>query len=455
MRGVLILKWTLHNRNTYSYPYHGVYPHTPYNIQQTPQAITPERRAELIAKFAADPFLETLFRIESLPVEVQQYMLTPLIQEMVEPQLQECILKPIHTFHTHFLMSVSYHPSGKYVASGSYSKGLQIWDAITGNADPVNTINPHEVSSVCFDSQGNRLGWIESYRRFVLTDTTNFLPVFSAQYNATTLSLSADGRWIASGSQGTGTSGVQIWDSSSGTPGPFREYPTNNNINSVSFSPIGLLVASGSDNGRVQIWDVQSPSFEPVQTFISKTKRVTEHINSVSFNKDGIHVASGGSSGYVRIWDITSSDPQPVREFATPSYISSVSFNPDGSLLAAGSHKKVMIWDLTSASPWPMYTFDTRFAVESISFSGDGTRIASGSRNVEFDSKIDIWGLSHLWREQLYSTHPKHMLFLVILAKLYNPDKQIVLNEKEKNLFNTLPSELQTTVKQCFKVVNE
>ena len=71
---------------------------------------------------------------------------------------------------------------------------------------------------------------------------------------------------------------------------------------SVSFSPDGTKVASGSDDKTVKLWDVTSG--ECLQTLEGHSSRV----RSVSFSPDGTKVASGSDDKTVKLWDVTSGE---------------------------------------------------------------------------------------------------------------------------------------------------
>ena len=60
-------------------------------------------------------------------------------------------------------------------------------------------------------------------------------------------------------------------------------------VNSVSFSPDGTKVASGSNDDAVKLWDVTTG--ECLQTLEGHV----EEVNSVSFSPDGRKVASGSN----------------------------------------------------------------------------------------------------------------------------------------------------------------
>ncbi|WP_199247235.1 PQQ-binding-like beta-propeller repeat protein [[Phormidium] sp. ETS-05] len=103
--------------------------------------------------------------------------------------------------------------------------------------------------------------------------------------------VSADGRLLALG----GDKDIYLWDLTTGRQLHLLQGHTGY-VNSVSFSPDGKTLASGSHDKTVRLWDVPTGR---------ELRQLREHkygVNSVSFSPDGQTLASGGWDGVVRLW---------------------------------------------------------------------------------------------------------------------------------------------------------
>ena len=105
------------------------------------------------------------------------------------------------------------------------------------------------------------------------------------------------------------------------------------NIRSVALSPDGRFLATGCDDHKVRVFDIQSG-----QLNISPI----EHpglIFSVSFSPDGLFLASGCSDKCARIFEV-SSGKVTMNSGENGGWIRAVCFSPDGELLVTGSEDK-------------------------------------------------------------------------------------------------------------------
>ena len=196
----------------------------------------------------------------------------------------------------------------------------------------------------------------------------------------TSVSFSPDGQTVASGS---GDRTVRLWDVSSGQSIAVLEGHTDG-VHSVSFSPDGQTVASSGRDATVRLWDVSSG--QP----IAALEGHTHWVSSVSFSPDGQTVASGSGDRTVWLWDVSSGQSIAVLRGHTDR-VHSVSFSPDGQTVASGSgDRTVRLWDVSSGQPIAALEGHTD-GVLSVSFSPDGQTVASSSRD---DMTVWLWDVS-------------------------------------------------------------
>jgi WD40 repeat protein len=145
-------------------------------------------------------------------------------------------------------------------------------------------------------------------------------------------------------------------------------------VGSVGFSPDGALLASGSLDGDVKLWQVSDG--EELRTLTGHAGPVW----SVAFSPDGALLASGHSDGTIRLWQV--SDGVLVRTLEGHSeQVWSVAFSRDGSLLASGGcydDRTIMLWWVSDGCLLHSYDQETGTGVSSIQFSPDGRRFGYG-----------------------------------------------------------------------------
>jgi len=111
------------------------------------------------------------------------------------------------------------------------------------------------------------------------------------------------------------------------------------------FSHDGCLLASGSRDDTVRIWNVE--------TGLEKVTLADRHsakpVNAVALSPDARLVAAGIYDEVVYIWDVQTGNLLERLRGHTARQIWSVAFTPDGNSLVSGSTDETMkVWDLSS-----------------------------------------------------------------------------------------------------------
>lgn len=67
-------------------------------------------------------------------------------------------------------------------------------------------------------------------------------------------------------------------------------------------------------------------------------------VTSLSFSPDGTRIVSGSNDSTIRLWD-TSTGEELTKFQAHTGIVNSVSFSPDGMRIASGGRNTICLWD--------------------------------------------------------------------------------------------------------------
>jgi len=314
--------------------------------------------------------------------------------------------------HTKGVRDVSLRRDGHQAVSVGSDDTLRLWDLDTGKC--LRTIeDPKGFDRVCISADGLyavSAGGGNSLKLWEL-DTGACLRIFEGHNTSIqALSLSPDERWMLSGSrQWEGV--VVLWDLHSNYPllnlrGPD---PLFHSVESVQFSPDGILLLAGFDDRTVRLWEVTTGR-------CLKTINYPSRVGTLKFTPNARQILASSEDNILRLWDLVNGDC--LRTFADNSErIGAIDISTDGRFAISGGSKAIRVWDIVEGKCLSVLEGHTR-DVQGVCFSPDGRLAVSASNDTtlrvwEFD-----WDLEALaptdWDEKAQS-------YLEIFLNLHTP----------------------------------
>jgi WD40 repeat protein len=274
--------------------------------------------------------------------------------------------------HTGWIWAVTFSPDGKTLASCSHDSLIRLWDVQTIDFEQSNTANMAEIS------------------RFSHVSETCLKTLRGHLSRVWTISFSPDGQMLASGSD---DQTIRLWNAHDGTCLTVLQGHTSG-VTSVSFSPNGQILASASDNSSIRLWSVHHG------TTLKTLPGHTSWVWAVAFSPDGQTLASGSDDRTIRLWEVQTGTCRKTLQWHTDAsgsedasvrWVTSLSFSPNGQTLASGSEDaSVRLWNVQDGTCFKLLQGHSS-CVWAVAFNPDGQTLASGSEDVS----VRLWDVQN------------------------------------------------------------
>lgn len=203
--------------------------------------------------------------------------------------------------HTNYVFCCSFNPQSSLIVSGGYDENIRVWDVKTGNCVRILPAHTDPITSVSFNHNGDFIASSSYDGAIRLWDVTNGSCLKTLmdidRCPITYVSFTPNGRYLVSAQL---NSTIKIWDFATGKP--VKYYTGHVNEKYCIFANVSIThgqhVISGSEDGKIYIWDIHSKSVIQVlddhkATVLSTDSHPTKNL-----------IASGGlePDHKVRIW---------------------------------------------------------------------------------------------------------------------------------------------------------
>jgi WD40 repeat protein len=253
--------------------------------------------------------------------------------------------------------SVNFSPDGKTIVSASTGCNIHLWDVQTAR----------ELGSVpCSNPTASRGD-----------STIDLLPIMHKLRHTSrirTVTFSPDGRTLASGSD---DETIRLWEAQTGRPIESVLKGHAARVTSVKFSPDGTGLVSASADTSVRLWVIGRTETSKVLA------RHTKVVNSVTWSPNGETIASAGDDQMVCLWDAATSGEVGILPHTAT--VSTVEFSASDKILASECAGILRLWDIQTRGQIISITCrrENHFC-QSLFFSPDNSKIAKRCGNTSY-----------------------------------------------------------------------
>lgn len=285
--------------------------------------------------------------------------------------------------HSDWVSAVVFVADTHKIASGSFDRGIKVWNYQTGELIRVISENAGAVYALAFSDDHNLLVQGGSEQNIKLWEIeTGALVEICKEHNGSVrgIAVNSNGQILASGSY-DGT--IKLWDLE--TAKEIKALTKHSGtVSAIAFSRDGQILASGGGDGIVKLWHWNTGQL------LHSLSGDLGIISGIAFHPTEPILVSASSDRTIKVWDLGTRD-RIYTFIGHTGGVSSVCFSPDGkTLFSASVDGSIIIWNLVTGEQLTTLTFEPAQPIVSMTLSKNGQTLAAGSVN----GTLKIWQLN-------------------------------------------------------------
>lgn len=247
------------------------------------------------------------------------------------------------------------------------------------------------------------------------------------------IAWSPDNMLLASGSA---DKTIILWNANHGTQESVLKGHSLG-LTSVAFSPNGYSLVSSSYDKSIRIWSLKTGS----QMYIIQQGH-SDFVYSVAYSADGHQIVSASNDNTIRVWN-AENGTECLKHFKSHcGAVTSAVFTPDRNYVISGSSDQfIYVWNAHQNDQIPRVLQRQNASITSVSVTSDSTHVLSAS-----GSSVTIWDLETGKSDVTLLGHSQEILSVAV-----SPDRNYIASSAKDTtirIWSFLPHKYSPSVSE-------